>query len=138
MSSRLDTVHRVARLREAGARAAVAVAQRAHAQAAQEHAGHLAALGASTVTAGTSGHVQAGFAGVERHADTVAAAGTLVLEREQDRQAALSGWVLATRHERLLGQVCERHRSEAAEHAERRTQRLLDDLAGRRDSEGAP
>lgn len=130
--SRLETVRRVAELREAAARATVAAAQAARAQAEQDHAERVDALAGRRVSAAPAGAVRSQLDATARLADAAGAAARAVALREDDRRAAVQGWVEATRRARLLGEVCSRHREERATALELQTQQLLDDLAGSR------
>ena len=130
--SRLETVRRVAELREAAARAGVAAAQAARAAAEHEHDRRRAALAATGLSAGAALQVRAELASNERLAGAVTAARSEVGAREQDRSAAVTGWVDAARRARLLDEVCTRHREQRELGRERSTQHLLDDLSARR------
>lgn len=131
-TSRLETVRRVAELREAAARAAVAAAQAARVQAEQEHVERVAAVAGRRLNAGPADGVRDQLAATARLADAAGAAARAVALREDDRRAAVAGWVDATRRARLLGEVCTRHREERESALEKQTQHLLDDLAGSR------
>ena len=130
--SRLETVRRVAELREAAARATVGAAQAARAQAEREHERRRTALAGTVLGAGTAMQVHADLAGAERLADGVSAARAEVRVRDDERSAAVSGWVDAARRARLLGEVCTRHRELRELGQERSTQHLLDDLSATR------
>ena len=130
--NRLETVRRVAELREAAARAAVGAAQAARMQAEQEHERRQGALAGAGLSAGGALQVRAALASAERLADAVTAARAQVRARDDERGAAVTGWVDAARRARLLGEVCTRHREQTELGRERSTQHLLDDLSASR------
>jgi len=130
--SRLETVRRVAELREAAARAAVAAAQAARTEAEAEHGRRVAALSGVALSAGTAAQAHAELAGAGRLAEGVTAARHAMSAREDERGAAVTGWVDAARRARLLGEVCTRHREQRDARLERSTQHLLDDLSASR------
>lgn len=132
MSSRLETVRRVAVLRTAAAKAAVGAAGVRCQTAERHHADRVEGLARTRLHGGRAGDVQTGLATLARLADDVAAAGREVGLREQERRQAVAGWTDATRRARLLDDVCARQRGEREAAGEKRTQHLLDDLAARR------
>ncbi len=137
-AGRLDTVLRVAALRQAGARAAVGAATAAVAVAERDRDAALTDARAAGAPNGPVPVAQAQLAGGVRRAEAAGTAELVVQARRDDRTAALQAWASAARRERLLAEVCARHRTEAAEAAERRTQSQLDDLAGRRPTGPTP
>lgn len=132
MTSRLETVRRVAELREAGARAAVAAATAARSAAEQHHAERLTALAGLRLTGGSSALLRSEMDGAARLGASMTEARQSADAREQERSAAVAGWVDATRRAQLLTEVCARHREQRAAGAELADQHLLDDLAARR------
>ncbi len=130
--SRLDTVHRVARLREAGARARFAAASFAYADALSACTEREQRLAATRLVGGSAPQVQGQLDVAGRAGDAVGAARVRAAELQHDRDGALRGWTEATRDEHLLATACDRARLGIEAERERRDQRMVDDLTGRR------
>jgi hypothetical protein len=130
--SGLQTVRRVAELREAGARSAVAAAAQAQAEAERAAVERLALLEASTLPGGAAGDLIAAAATRSRLAAASTQARRDVAEKEVHRLGALSAWSAASRRTTVLTGAVDRQRAEqeAAHHLG--VQRVLDDLAARR------
>lgn len=130
--SGLQTVRRVAELREAGARNAVAAATQAQAEAEHAAVQRLALLEASTLPGGAAGELIAAAAARSRLAVASTQARREVAEKEVHRREAVSAWSAASRRTSVLTGAVDRQRAEqeAAHHLG--VQRMVDDLAARR------
>lgn len=129
--SGLQTVRRVADLREAGARTAVAAATRARAEAERVAAEREAQLAASELPGGRAGELIAAAETRSRSAVTSMKARRDAADAEVQRREAIRAWTAAARRTSVLGEAVERQRlqTETARHAA--VQRTLDDLAAR-------
>jgi flagellar biosynthesis chaperone FliJ len=130
--SGLQTVRRVAELREAGARNAVAAATQARADAERAVVERLAQLEASTLPGGSAGDLIAAAEVRSRLAAASTQARREVAEKEVRRREAVSAWSAASRRTSVLTGAVDRQRAEhdAAQNLD--VQRMLDDLAARR------
>ena len=125
-------MRRVAELREAGARSAVAAATLACAEAEQVAVARLAALEISSLPGGTAGEVMAAAEARMRLATASTQARRDVAEKEVQRREAVSAWSAASRKTTVLTEAAARQRAEHEAVLNRGVQRMLDDLAARR------
>lgn len=130
--SGLQTVRRVAELREAGARNAVAAATQARADAEQVAADRLAQLEASTLPGGNAGALIAAAEVRSRLAVASTQARREVAEKEVHRREAVTAWSAASRRTTVLTEAVDRQRAELEAVRNTGVQRMLDDLAARR------
>lgn len=136
--SRLDTVRKVADLRRAGARSAVATATLARDAARESERRRTEQLGGHERAVSDAGPERPATAfaaqalGLSRLAGDVLDARRAVSSREAERDSALQTWLAASRHARLLESWCDRAAAAQLARAEGLEQRLLDDLASRR------
>jgi hypothetical protein len=130
--SGLQTVRRVAELREAGARNAVAAATQARADAEQVAADRLAQLEASTLPGGNAGALRAAAEVRSRLAVASTQARREVAEKEVHRREAVIAWSAASRRTTVLTEAVDRQRAELEAVRHTGVQRMLDDLAARR------
>ena len=130
--TRFDSVHRVAALREAGARTAAAAAARARVDAQRLADDRAQTLGDRQVAPGAGSVVRASAGVLARLAESVSEAREDVAAREAERQERLAVWSAAARRTRVLDEA--RARALLADEARSAAavQRVLDDLAARR------
>ena len=128
----LQTVRRVAELREAGARNAVAAATQARADAERAAAERLALLEASALPGGSAGELIAAAEVRTRLAAASTQARREAAEKEVHRREAVSAWSAATRRTTVLTEAVDRQRAEHDAVRNLGVQRMLDDLAARR------
>lgn len=130
--SGLQTVRRVAELREMGARSAVAAATTAAAEAEQTALRRLALLEASTLPGGSAGELIAAAEVRARLAGASSQARRDAAEKERERQSAVDAWSAASRRTTVLTGAVDRQRAEQEAIRNLGVQRMLDDLAARR------
>jgi hypothetical protein len=128
--SRLDSVLRVAELREVQARRDLLAANAARAAAAAAHQQRLSRLSAAETPYGAGDDLRHAVA--VRHLRVVAATDAAAEARQADAAGAVAhtGWVDAARRAQLVERLVERQRAEAQADRERAEQRELDDRAG--------
>ena len=129
--SRLETVRRVALVRETAARAAAAALQRAHAEAGATRVARVEELSRTGFRSGSAQLALADGAQRGRLSASVTDASADLAAADVQRLIGVQSALTATRNARLLDKVCDRHRSEALAAGEAVTQRLLDDLSGK-------
>ncbi|MDP9407744.1 MAG: hypothetical protein M3P95_07745 [Actinomycetota bacterium] len=130
--SGLQTVRRVAELREAGARNAVAAATQARADAEQAAVERLAQLEANMLPGGSTGALIAAAEVRSRLAVASTQATREVAEKEVHRREAVGAWSAASRRTSVLTEAVDRQRAELEAVRHTGVQRMLDDLAARR------
>lgn len=133
--SGIETAARVAALRERAARArfAAAGAKLLAAQDAVEHS-HRQLSAVTLPPAGTADELTAWRSGAQLRAAEVQRARSASVEAEVDRTTALQEWQDLSRRREALDEVLVRWRAAQQVKADKDAQRLLDDLARRREA----
>lgn len=133
--SGIETAARVAALRERAARARFAAAGlRASAAVESERESRLALAGLAGPVAGGTDELHAWRAGAQLRAGAVLSAGTTVTETAEARTAALQEWQETSRRREALDEVLVRWRQAQQAKTDAAAQRLMDDLARRREA----
>lgn len=132
--SGIETAARVAALRERAARARFAAAGlRASAAVDAERESRAALAGLAGPAAGDVDDLHAWRAGAELRAVAVRTAEAAVGEADEARTAALQAWQESSRRREALDEVLVRWRQAKQAKADAAAQRLMDDLARRRE-----
>jgi flagellar biosynthesis chaperone FliJ len=130
--SRLTTLVRVAELQEAAARGHAARALVASRAAQQAYVTQLQVLRARRVEGGTREALTASAGAGLAEAAATRHAEQADVEAAAQQRAAVGAWTAARLRHRLLSELAERQREEAAAEVERREQQLADELAASR------